>query len=66
MEEHTNDPEVNQNEELTGETSEKENTSTEAAPAAVTAPKDVTEMTHEEQVAACSIDNGPDCEMCSG
>ena len=24
------------------------------------------EMTHEEQVAACSIDNGPDCEMCSG
>ena len=38
----------------------------EAAPAAVTAPKDVTEMTHEEQVAACSIDNGPDCEMCSG
>ncbi len=34
MEEHTNDPEVNQNEELTGETSEKENVSTEAAPAA--------------------------------
>ena len=34
MEEHTNDPEVNQNEELTGETSEKENASTEAAPAA--------------------------------
>ncbi len=24
------------------------------------------EMTHEEQVAACSIENGPDCEMCSG
>ena len=38
----------------------------EAAPAAAVAPKDVTEMTHEEQVAACSIDNGPDCEMCSG
>ena len=38
----------------------------QAAPAAVAAPKDVTEMTHEEQVAACSIDNGPDCEMCSG
>ena len=28
--------------------------------------KEVTEMTHEEQVAACSIENGPDCEMCSG
>ncbi len=28
--------------------------------------KDVTEMSHEEQVAACSIENGPDCEMCSG
>ena len=28
--------------------------------------KDVAEMSHEEQVAACSIDNGPDCEMCSG
>ena len=28
--------------------------------------KDVADMTHEEQVAACSIDNGPDCEMCSG
>ena len=26
----------------------------------------VIEMTHEEQVAACSIENGPDCEMCSG
>ncbi len=38
----------------------------EAAPEAVVTPKDVTEMTHEEQVAACSIDNGPDCEMCSG
>ena len=30
------------------------------------AAKEVTEMTHEEQVAACSIENGPDCEMCSG
>ena len=30
------------------------------------ASKSVAEMTHEEQVAACSIDNGPDCEMCSG
>jgi ribonucleoside-diphosphate reductase alpha chain len=38
----------------------------EAAPEAVVTPKDITEMTHEEQVAACSIDNGPDCEMCSG
>jgi ribonucleoside-diphosphate reductase alpha chain len=28
--------------------------------------KEVAEMTHEEQVAACSIENGPDCEMCSG
>ena len=28
--------------------------------------KGVTEMSHEEQVAACSIENGPDCEMCSG
>ncbi|MBK12783.1 MAG: ribonucleoside-diphosphate reductase subunit alpha [Crocinitomicaceae bacterium] len=28
--------------------------------------KDVKEMSHDEQVAACSIDNGPDCEMCSG
>ena len=28
--------------------------------------KDVADMSHEEQVAACSIDNGPDCEMCSG
>ena len=32
----------------------------------VEAVKEVTEMTHEEQVAACSIENGPDCEMCSG
>ena len=38
----------------------------ETTPAAAVAAKDVTEMTHEEQVAACSIDNGPDCEMCSG
>jgi ribonucleoside-diphosphate reductase alpha chain len=37
-----------------------------AAPAATAVAKEVTEMTHEEQVAACSIDNGPDCEMCSG
>ncbi len=28
--------------------------------------KDVAGMTHEEQVAACSVENGPDCEMCSG
>ena len=33
---------------------------------AVQEVKDVAEMSHEEQVAACSIDNGPDCEMCSG
>ena len=32
----------------------------------VKAVKDVTEMSHDEQVAACSIENGPDCEMCSG
>ena len=32
----------------------------------VKAAKDVTEMSHKEQVAACSIENGPDCEMCSG
>ena len=24
------------------------------------------ELTHEEQVAMCSIENGSDCEMCSG
>ena len=30
------------------------------------AAKEDTEMTHEEQAAACSIENGPDCEMCSG
>ncbi len=24
------------------------------------------DMTYEQQVKACSIDNGPDCEMCSG
>jgi ribonucleoside-diphosphate reductase alpha chain len=24
------------------------------------------EMTYEQQVQACSIENGPDCEMCSG
>lgn len=28
--------------------------------------KNIAEMSHEEQVAACSIENGPDCEMCSG
>ena len=28
--------------------------------------KEAAQMTHEEQVAACSIENGPDCEMCSG
>jgi ribonucleoside-diphosphate reductase alpha chain len=35
---------------------------TAAAPAG-TQPE---EMTYEQQVQACSIDNGPDCEMCSG
>ena len=30
------------------------------------AAKEVAAMSHEEQVAACSIENGPDCEMCSG
>ena len=34
-----------------------------AAPPAGTQPE---EMTYEQQVQACSIDNGPDCEMCSG
>ena len=37
-------------------------TKTAAAPAG-TQPE---EMTYEQQVQACSIDNGPDCEMCSG
>ena len=37
-------------------------TKTTAAPAG-TQPE---EMTYEQQVQACSIDNGPDCEMCSG
>jgi ribonucleoside-diphosphate reductase alpha chain len=32
--------------------------------AAVAANPD--EMTYEQQVQACSIENGPDCEMCSG
>ena len=27
---------------------------------------DAPELTHEEQVAMCSIENGSDCEMCSG
>ena len=27
---------------------------------------DAPEITHEEQVAMCSIENGSDCEMCSG
>ncbi len=27
---------------------------------------DTPELTHEEQVAMCSIENGSDCEMCSG
>ena len=31
--------------------------------AAAAAPE---EMTYEQQVQACSIENGPDCEMCSG
>jgi len=30
------------------------------------AAQEVAAMSHEEQVAACSIENGPDCEMCSG
>jgi len=37
-----------------------------AEPQEAVAAKDVSEMSHEEQVAACSIENGPDCEMCSG
>ena len=28
--------------------------------------EEAAQMTHEEQVVACSIENGPDCEMCSG
>ena len=27
---------------------------------------DAPELSHEDQVAMCSIENGPDCEMCSG
>jgi ribonucleoside-diphosphate reductase alpha chain len=38
----------------------KYKTNPEAAVAEVAA------MTPEQQAEACSIDNGPDCEMCSG
>tara|TARA_B110000008_G_scaffold276234_1_gene315146 strand:+ start:1706 stop:4156 length:2451 start_codon:yes stop_codon:yes gene_type:complete len=37
-----------------------------AATAAAPAGTQPEEMTYEQQVSACSIDNGPDCEMCSG
>ena len=37
-----------------------------AATAAASAGTQPEEMTYEQQVQACSIDNGPDCEMCSG
>lgn len=37
-----------------------------AATAAAPAGTQPEEMTYEQQVKACSIDNGPDCEMCSG
>ena len=37
-----------------------------AATAAAPAGTQPEEMTYEQQVQACSIDNGPDCEMCSG
>jgi ribonucleoside-diphosphate reductase alpha chain len=36
------------------------------ATAAASAGTQPEEMTYEQQVQACSIDNGPDCEMCSG
>ena len=41
----------------------KEQPQGEQAAAAAAKPE---EMTYEQQVQACSIENGPDCEMCSG
>lgn len=41
-------------------------TAATAATAAAPAGTQPEEMTYEQQVQACSIDNGPDCEMCSG
>ncbi|MEC7477133.1 MAG: ribonucleoside-diphosphate reductase subunit alpha [Bacteroidota bacterium] len=42
----------------------KYKTQPKAEDAAVAATPE--EMTYEQQVQACSIENGPDCEMCSG
>ena len=42
----------------------KYKTQPQAEQAAVAAKPE--EMTYEQQVQACSIENGPDCEMCSG
>lgn len=42
----------------------KYKTQPKAEEAAVAATPE--EMTYEQQVQACSIENGPDCEMCSG
>ena len=42
----------------------KYKTQPKAEQAAVAAKPE--EMTYEQQVQACSIENGPDCEMCSG
>ena len=42
----------------------KYKTQPKAEEAAVAAKPE--EMTYEQQVQACSIENGPDCEMCSG
>ena len=42
----------------------KYKTQPQAEAAAVAAKPE--EMTYEQQVQACSIENGPDCEMCSG
>ena len=42
----------------------KYKTQPQAEQAAVAANPE--EMTYEQQVQACSIENGPDCEMCSG
>ena len=42
----------------------KYKTQPQAEEAAVAAKPE--EMTYEQQVQACSIENGPDCEMCSG
>jgi ribonucleoside-diphosphate reductase alpha chain len=42
----------------------KYKTQPQAEQAAVAAKPEA--MTYEQQVQACSIENGPDCEMCSG